>query len=265
MSKVYYSETSDREGFTRLILERFKKEFQGKKVLIKPNIVSFEDYPTTTHPDVLRVVIDVLQTANCEIAVGDGPAFGGNDPKKVIKEHCLREICNKFGLELINLHEHSFEKKKAKKIGLRVSTLPDDFEYIISLPVLKGHQRTRLTGALKNQFGLFSRRTRILVHIRLKNIHQSIAEVNMLVKPDLFIMDAVKTLKGANEVRHGGEKTKLGYMLAGKDPVSLDSYGLRLLQKVIPELKNTKPTDIDQIKYAEKYGVGNTKYKLVKI
>ena len=263
MSDVYYSKTNDREGFTRLILEKFRKEFQGKKVLVKPNIVSFEDYPTTTHPDVLRAVIDTLQTADCEIAVADGPAADAGDTGKTIKEHHLREVCNKFGLELINLHEHPFEKRKARNIGLRVSTFPDNYDYIISLPVLKTHPNTQLTGALKNQFGLFANRTRMLIHARIKNIHKSIAELNLLIKPDLFIVDAVETLIGANEVRHGGRKAELGYMLGGKDPVALDSYGLELLKHVAPQLEGKKPDDVRHIKYAAEYGVGSMKYRAV--
>ncbi|MHC1587136.1 MAG: DUF362 domain-containing protein, partial [Candidatus Syntropharchaeia archaeon] len=73
-------------------------------------------------------------------------------------------------------------------------------------------------------FGFLSKKERILFHTKIgkrraKDIHRGIAELNTIVLPDLFIVDAVYTLTGANEIRHGGKKRKLGYMLAGKDPV----------------------------------------------
>ncbi|MHA1428453.1 MAG: DUF362 domain-containing protein, partial [Candidatus Helarchaeota archaeon] len=59
-----------REEFTRKILETFKDQIQGK-VFIKPNMVSYEDYPTTTHPAILETVITWLQDHGHEIICGD--------------------------------------------------------------------------------------------------------------------------------------------------------------------------------------------------
>jgi len=53
-----------------------------------------------------------------------------------------------------------------------------------------------------------------------------------------FIVDAIETIIITNEIRYGGKKKYLGYMLAGKDPVSLDIEGLKLLQKIDPNLKD---------------------------
>lgn len=46
----------------------------GQCVLLKPNIVSRENYPTTTDPDVLFSVARMLIKKGCEIVVVDGPA-----------------------------------------------------------------------------------------------------------------------------------------------------------------------------------------------
>ena len=61
MSTVYYSETCNREHFVGQILEVFAAPLQkAEKVFVKPNIVSYEPYPTTTHPEVLEVVLKRL-------------------------------------------------------------------------------------------------------------------------------------------------------------------------------------------------------------
>jgi hypothetical protein len=53
-------------------------------------------------------------------------------------------------------------------------------------------------------------------------------------------------------------------MIAGTDPVSLDTYGLQLLEKIEPQLREKK-SNIKYIDYAAEYGVGKTDYKIHKI
>jgi len=258
MSEIYLEKTENRENFTKKVMDKFKNEFFHKKVLIKPSVVSFEPYPTTTHPDVLRSVIETLKNFDCKIIVADGPALDSGDPEKIIGEHFLNKICKEFELKLLNLHKFEFKEIKTEfEFSLNISTLPREVDYIISLPVLKAHPLTNLTGALKNQFGLLHSKDRD--HSRL---HQTIAAINKEVKVDLFIMDAVETYINSNEKRRGGKETKLGYMLAGKDPVALDSLGLELLGKVDEELEKKKTTDIEHIICAEKLGIGSRDYEV---
>ena len=63
---VIVKETDDRIIFTRTVMKKHRKEWKGKKVFVKPNIVSFERYPTTTHPDVLREVLSNLVGSGCD-------------------------------------------------------------------------------------------------------------------------------------------------------------------------------------------------------
>ena len=102
------------------------------------------------------------------------------------------------------------------------------------------------------------------MHMRLKNIHKGIAEVNVAIPGNLFIIDAVQTMIKAQECRHGGCPAELGVMISGADPVSLDCYGLELLQEVEPELK-TKESNLKYIEHASEYGVGNIDYEVHKI
>ncbi|MFC2003783.1 hypothetical protein ACFLV4_07595 [Chloroflexota bacterium] len=54
-----------------------------------------------------------------------------------------------------------------------------------------------------------------MMHTRLKSLSKGIAEVNSVVTPNFFIVDAIETYRHANEKRHGGSEVRLGYMLAG--------------------------------------------------
>jgi uncharacterized protein (DUF362 family) len=259
---VFIRETDDRKAFTRAVMKRFEGEWSGRRVFVKPNIVSHERYPTTTHPDVLREVLRALTEGGCEAMVGDGPDPNAGSPARIIEHHRLQRVCGEFDTELCNLHEEPFRRVMTRTgFKLRVSSVPFDYDYLISLPVLKYHPNTTLTGALKNHFGFLHGRERLLMHARLKSIHRGIAELHNVFKASLVIMDGARTMRNANELRHGGKVMRLGYMFAGQDPVALDCAGLRLLRNVLPELEGIEPLDIGHISQAVRLGIGSPEYR----
>lgn len=261
-SAVFVKETDDRKGFTRDVMGKLRKEWSGKKVFVKPNIVSFERYPTTTHPEVLREVLRNLMSTDCEVIVGDGPAPDAGDATRIIEHHSLQEVCGEFDVELCNLHDEPFRKVMTRTgFKARVSSVPFGFDYMVSLPVLKYHQGVLLTGALKNHFGFLANRERIYCHSRVKSIHRTIAELHNIFKANLIIMDGARTLRAAQEQRHGGKVLKLGFMFGGQDPVAMDCAGLNLLSKVVPELDGVGPGDVEYIGLAEKLGIGSMDYR----
>lgn len=267
---IYYRRTEERKSFVRKVLSIHKDEISNKKrILVKPNIVSIEEYPTTTNPDTLDAVLSFLSQFDNEIIVGDGPAVGKNK-KMAIKYHTLKDICARYNVSLINFHN---EKKTVRscrngKYKLKMSNIPFNCDYIISLPILKTHRlgNIGMSCSLKNQFGYLSNWNRIKYHINVKAINRCIAEINAIIKTDLFIADAVEVLLNANEIRHGGYKAELGYMFAGKDPVALDSYGLKLLSELgEKKLLQKKPSDIEYIRLARDYDLGDFEYELVNV
>ena len=264
-NKNFIRKTIDRAGFTKEVLEHFKEEiFAAKRILVKPNIVSHEHYPTTTHPEVLAVVLDFLKGK--DIAVADGMAVDVVTTHRTLTRHPLHLVCESRGVPMFDLHQGgATDFKSPRNYTLTLSRLPKNFDYVISLPVLKSHAICGMTGALKNQFGYLTKMERIKMHSHIKDIHKGIAEINALMPANLFIIDAIETLTVTNEVRHGGKRTPLGYMLAGVDPVALDSKGLTLLQTVDDKLWGALPEDIRHLRYAIEYGLGNPAGEVVEI
>lgn len=261
MSAIYVAKTKDQKEFVTKIVKIYKQQLnQAHTIFIKPNIVSYEPYPTTTHPKTLDTILTLLSDKN--IIIGDGPAVDTGITKNILANSPLKKICNNHNLELVNLY-----KKKMKKFTsprgykIKTSTLPNECDYVISLPVLKVHKQCGLSGALKNQFGYLSKLDRILMHAKIKDIHKGIAEVNLANPTNLYIVDAVETLTKAQECRHGGCPAKLNTMMAGTDPVGLDTFGLKILQTVDPTIKK----NIKHLNYAQQYGVGKKDHKIIKI
>lgn len=255
---VYLRRTQDRRGFVTRAFEELKIEERLESVssvLVKPNIVSHEPYPTTTHPHVLEACLQYFLERKLKVVVADGPAFDAGNSKRIIENHPLKQVCDRYAVPLIDLLAQEMVRRKARDIELELSKIPFEHDFILSLPVLKTHSICGISGALKNQFGFLSTEERIKLHT-YKDIHRAIAELNLIVKPDFYIVDAVQTLTCAQEVRHGGRKAELGYMLAGRDPLSLDIAGLEILKQVEPKLAGKGAQDILHLRHAIQLGIG---------
>ena len=233
--------TSNRVAFTRHVLSAFRvpQLVAGRRVLVKPNIVSHEPYPTTTHPQMLDTLLEALKNLAGQVAVADGPAPDAGPPQDILREHPLSQVCKRHGVPLLNIFEYPFTTHPTPAgFTLEVSDLPKSYDYVISLPVLKEHPVAQMTGALKNQFGLLSAPERSRLHRGQKDIHRAIVEVTRIAPPNLTIMDCVETLIGGNERRWGGRQASCGFLLAGTDPVALDIQGQHILSRLAPGLRS---------------------------
>jgi uncharacterized protein (DUF362 family) len=256
MDKTLVEKTKEREKFIKKAFlwgEIFEKIKEKKKILLKPNIVSSEGYPTTTHPESLKVCLELILKVkpSKEIIVADGPAFDAGNSDKILKNHPLKKICDEFGIPLINLNTYPKKKVKIQNYTFHIARLALEADFIISLPVLKVHRICQITGALKNQYGFLSPKQKLFYHLPFKNINKAIVLLNKIIKVDFFIVDAIKTLISAQEKRHGGKEKELGYMLSGFDPLDLDMKGFEFLKKIAPKLKKKTINDIAQFKFAK--------------
>jgi len=257
---TYVAKTEHRREFVREILIRLgvaEQVQKARRILVKPNIVSHELYPTTTHTEVLSACLEFLIQWHKEIVVADGPAIDAGNSKDILDQHPLKKVCDGFAVPLIDLmSEETTTLVTQSGMELEVTKIVFDYDFIVSLPVLKSHGICFFTGALKNQFGFFSREERVRLHLD-KDIFRAIAEVNAVIKPSLFIVDAIETLIKTNERRHGGIPIKLGYMLGGTDPLSLDAFGLQLLGQLDLKLSGKSFQDIPYLDYAAKLAIGD--------
>jgi uncharacterized protein (DUF362 family) len=260
-SVVWLQETRNRAYFIQHVLENEFGEPKVKRTLVKPNIVSSEGYPTTTHRATVRSVLQYFLPHAKEILVADSPAFDAGDSNEIIQSHAVKAVCNELGVDLADLSSGEFTTMRAGGYDLELSCMPFEFDFLISLPVLKSHFVCGFTGALKNQFGFLSAEQKRDAHFR-KDVHRVIAGLNTVIRPDFHILDAIETLVDAQERRHGGKPRTLGYMLASRDPLSLDIVALELLKKVEPRLETKAYRDIAHLKHASDLNIGEIRYEI---
>jgi ferredoxin len=110
---------------------------------------------------------------------------------------------------------------------------------LVSLPKLKTHGLCRMTGAVKNQFGCVPGFEKKQHHARTADPYDfgtMLVDLNMAIKPRLFIMDAVMAMEG-NGPRNGIPK-KIGALLVSTDPVAIDAVACKIIA-LNPELVPT--------------------------
>jgi hypothetical protein len=127
---------------------------------------------------------------------------------------------------------------------IKVCNIVNDIDFLINLPVLKAHCQTQLTCALKNMKGLIPDAEKRSFHAR--GLHQPIAYLNKIIRQDLIIVDG---LMGDLTFEEGGNPVQMDRIIAGTDPVLIDSYAASLI--------GYAPDSIDYIAIAERIGVGS--------
>jgi uncharacterized protein (DUF362 family)/ferredoxin len=125
-----------------------------------------------------------------------------------------------------------------------------DSDGIISVSKMKAHGLTRITGAVKNQFGCVPGMLKSEFHGRLTDdqlFSRMLVDLNMLLRPRLYIMDAIVAMEGNGPA--SGTPRSVGLILASADPVALDATVCYLI--------GLKPELVPTLTWGEKLGLGN--------
>ncbi|MEG0942333.1 MAG: DUF362 domain-containing protein [Angelakisella sp.] len=216
-------------------------------VAIKPNLVvpKLPDEGATTHVRIAAAVIDYLRSRGFErLFLAEGSWVG--DSTMEAAELCgYSRLSKATDVPFYDLKQDGFTTKTVGGISVDVSKRILEADYIINLPVLKGHCQTAVTCALKNMKGCISDRSKREFHSM--GLHRPIAALNTLLPPQLVIVDG---LCGDLDFEEGGNPVYAGRMFAGWDPVQIDSYGASLLGYSVAE--------VPYIGMAEELGVGSS-------
>lgn len=218
----------------------------GAGVALKPNLVVADraENGATTHTEIVEGVIQYLQAhGHSSISIMEGSWLGDSTARaySVCGYHALEK---KYGVKLYDLKKDQTRTVSTPVGPMKVCCRAMDADYVISLPVLKGHCQTLMTCALKNSKGCIPDSEKR--HFHTMGLHRPIAALATVFKPDLFIVDSIC---GDLNFEEGGTPIQTNRMLLGHDPVQIDAYGCRLM--------GIDPMDVDYIRYAEDWGVGS--------
>ncbi|MBN1179951.1 MAG: DUF362 domain-containing protein [Anaerolineae bacterium] len=210
----------------------------GEKILLKPNLLVgiAPDRPANTHPAVFEAVIRHLQAVGADLRYGDCPGFG--PPAGAARRAGLAAVAKELDVPLANFSDGQIVSFPAgnliKQFTIAQGVLESDG--LVSLPRIKTHGLTRLTGAVKNQFGCIPGLLKGEFHARLPDAErfcQMLVDLNRLLRPRLYVMDGIVAMEG-NGPRNGDPRP-LSVLLFSTDPVALDATACRIID-LDPEL-----------------------------
>jgi uncharacterized protein (DUF362 family)/Pyruvate/2-oxoacid:ferredoxin oxidoreductase delta subunit len=204
----------------------------GEKIVLKPNVLigASPEKCVCTHPAILRAVGKLFLEAGAAVSYGDSPGFGGAALNMRLAG--LKQVADELNIPLA-------EFSRGKEVSHREALLVKRFviaegvlatDGLVSLAKLKTHGLTRMTGAVKNQFGCVPGLLKNQFHARMPdpyNFATMLVDLNTLIKPRICIMDAVMAMEGNGP--RSGRPRKLGVLLFSKDPVALDAVACKII------------------------------------
>jgi len=239
-------------------IERFMKK--GADVIVKPNICTsyhtFE-YATTTNPEVVATLVKLCLGAGAKrVRVMDFP-FGGTPQASYTKSGIADAVKAAGGeMEVMSLMKYRSLEVPQGKLIKKWDVYGDimDADLVINVPIPKDHSAAGLTLGMKNLMGVV--RDRDGMHAR--GLHQAIADVATVVRPQLTIVDAVRILTRNGPT--GGnlnDVKKTDTVIASTDVVAADAYATTLF--------GMTGKDIDYIRYGAEMGLGEMDLTKIKI
>lgn len=247
--QLYVAQGDDPAALARQLLQQIKPE-QGlpkdAKIGIKPNLVVAKSWTSgaTTNPAVAEAVIEYFQARGYRDIIIIESASLAEDTAKAFSVCGYSDLARRYGVELVDVKKDKTETRKFGGLNIDISSRVLGLDYLVNLPLIKGHCQTGLTCALKNMKGLIPDREKRRFHAM--GLHRPIAYLNRMLKPSLTIADGTCTDPGFEE---GGNPKNLRTMLAGTDSVLLDAFAAGLL--------GYRPDDVEYIRIAEQIGVGS--------
>lgn len=243
-------------------ISRFVKK--GQQVVLKPNM-SFArtpDFSATTHPLVVATVAQACMEAGAQqVLVIDHTLHRA---ELCLERTGIPEACkNISGVHVLALQDRKFYREikiPQGKVLDRVEVIKDvlDSPVLINIPVAKSHSATGVSMGMKGLMGLIWDRESF--HSQY-NMNQAIADLGTVIKPQLTILDATRALTSGGP-GGPGEVKKPNLIIAGVDPIAVDSYGV----SIVPWYgQNFKGRQVEHLLMAHQRGLGKIDIDQLKI
>jgi uncharacterized protein (DUF362 family)/Pyruvate/2-oxoacid:ferredoxin oxidoreductase delta subunit len=240
MAKVLVLEASYETVRTAVdeVFATFPLDVAGRTVLLKPNMVGMYEPDThaNTHPAVITALVERLREDGAVVTVGDNPGtsgYGAVEKSAVVS-----------GIKEASLGSYENIAKSSRRVRLtgreeevNVSSKVLDADVLVSVPKFKTHVLTRVTGALKNSYGIVVGGDKARLHLDYPDYWRF---------SELIVMDGIVCIQG------NGPQNKFlynaGKLLASDNGVALDSVMSRMI--------GINPESIASIAHARDLGLG---------
>lgn len=202
-----------REQFDKIGVN--EDSFKGKKIVIKPNLVSpmKPEKAVTTHPAVVEAVYLLLCELGAEdviLAESPGGPYSSVTLSHIYKVTGMTTVREKVGLKLncdTSFKKMSFAEGKKLKTFDVISPIAD-CDVIVNLCKLKTHSLTGLSCAVKNLFGVIPGTLKFEMHAaygKIEDFSEMLVDLNLTLmesKTVISVCDGIMSMEG-NGPTHG--------------------------------------------------------------
>jgi uncharacterized protein (DUF362 family) len=239
---------------------------KGDTILLKPNYNTADAFPGSSDPEFVKAVIEMLYEAGAErVILGERTALLHS--RRVLEQAGIAKIAEKTGAEVRVFGKDGWHAlfdrqgwRRVKVLGGRylrkVSLAKEALEIkkIVYIPLMKTHHAADFTGAIKLSMG-FVKPFFDQLAFHFSHLHEKLAELGLVVKPDLIIMDARKVFITGGPAK--GELREPNLILASGNQVAIDVEGVKILQSFPGNsLEGKDPWKMGQIEHAVELGLG---------
>lgn len=208
----------------------------GERVVITPNWVKDKAPETATvvGPSTLKKLIRYIKEFNpSKITIATGS--GGDETSKVMKSIGYDRIIEEEGIDFIDLNYGPYVQLNFDKgyvTYTKINQLINKMDILVSFTQLKHHEEATMSAGIKNialgwppaEIHGFPKKA-LGIH---EELHEFIVNMGKKIPIDLTIVSADKAMIGTGP-SSGKVVDSEGLIIAGTDPVAVDTIGARLL------------------------------------
>jgi len=212
---------------------------RGKRVLLKPNVgrVAAPGSGIVTHPEVVAAAIDVFREAGADVAVGESPIVGV-EMQEAFEFSGMAAVAAPRTCPLIDMDRRRFVQVPVPdgRVVRALKVCPEvlEFDFVVSVPVMKMHMHTGVSLAVKNMKGCLWRRSKVEFHMlppvagsQHKPIDLAIADMASVLRPHLAIVDGTVGMEGLGP--SAGQPKPLDAVVVSADAFAADAVACQLM------------------------------------
>ncbi len=204
---------------------------ENRRVLIKPNFLSpaTPAKAVTTHPLVLKGVVEYVLDKKARPVISDSPAIGSFD--RVLKEGGYREALRDLDVALqpFSVSVKTDIGRPFGAVELAEAALKADV--VVNCAKLKTHSQMLLTLGVKNMFGCVIGLKKSEWHLRSgvdrETFARLLVQIHNRIAPAVTLIDGILALEGHGPGK-GGTPKPLGILVGSREALWADAAVCRL-------------------------------------
>lgn len=197
-----------------------------------------------TSPWVVEGVIQTIRDYVGKIYVVESDQVVVN-VEKALRQTRIDKVCERYGAQWVNMTNSELRIVPLPRgMAFREIRVPEILmrTQMITIPAIKTHNKTTITGAIKNQWGCLPK----LRHNYHLVLNDALADINTAATPRFAVMDATVGLEGNSP--KSGEPRVVDRVLASGDFVALDT--------VVAKILGFEPAEIQHIQNCHSLELG---------